>query len=263
MDQQLYDIHFSGQLVDGVSPESAQTKLAALFNSSPDNIARIFNGKTQALKRAVNQADALKYKAAFHQAGLVVSFKSHQPTTAQLTSRPRQKPEGQPQPSKEIPSTGPKRAEKSQIRQNQASVSDWSVAPAGSDILQQHERTLPPARPIDTSGIKMVSVFFEPEVDAAKPADAPDTRHISMAAVGEDLLTEKYQAPPPLALDIDDITLAPAGTNLEELPDTRTPLNPDTAYLSIAEAGVNLLEIKEEAVSSPAPAIDHLSIARD
>ena len=60
MDQQLYDIVFFGQLVEGISAELAQTKLVKLFNSSPDNIARIFNGNTQTLKRAVSRDEALK-----------------------------------------------------------------------------------------------------------------------------------------------------------------------------------------------------------
>ncbi len=260
MDQQLYDIFFSGQLVEGVSTESAQTKLAALFNSSPDNIARIFNGKTQALKRAVNKTDALKYKAAFHQAGLIVSFKSHQLTSAQVSSNSGQPPEDQPQSPTETPPTESKGAENCQVIRNQPDTRDWSLAPAGSDVLEQHERKTPQTQSIDTSAIKMVPAFFHPEEDASMPPAAPNTSHLSVAVAGEDLLIEKRQASAPLALDIDGITLAPEGSNLEELPDTRIRLNPDIAYLSIAEAGVNLLDKREEAVATPVPAIDHLSI---
>ncbi|MEH6556485.1 MAG: hypothetical protein V7459_04620 [Oceanicoccus sp.] len=260
MDQQLYDIVFSGQLVSGVSAESAQTKLAALFNSSADNIARIFNGKTQALKRGVNKADALKYKAAFHQAGLIVSFTSHQLDTGKVTLKPTHKPADQPQSSREAPPTEPR--DNKPAQQHQVKDEDWSVAPAGSDVLQQHERKTTQAQSIDTSAIKMVSAFFEPEMETATPPDPPDTSQLSVAAAGEDLLIEKHQPPTPLSLDIDDLSLAPAGSSLEELPDTRTPLNPNTDYLSIAEAGVDLVEIRRKEAAIRVPATDHLSIER-
>jgi hypothetical protein len=262
MDQQLYDIVFSGQLVSGISAESAQTKLAALFNSSADNIARIFNGKTQALKRGVNKADALKYKAAFHQAGLIVSFTSHQMDTAKVTSKPTYKPADQPQsPGATLP-TEPMGTNNNAAQHHPTNTKDWLVAPVGTDVLQQHERKTTQAQPIDTSGIKMVSAFFEPEIETTTTPEPPDTSQLSVAAAGEDLLTQKHQAPPPLSLDIDDLTLAPAGSSLEELPDTRTPLNPNIDYLSIAEVGADLVEIREKEAAIQVPATDHLSIEK-
>ena len=263
MDQQLYDIVFFGQLVEGISAELAQTKLVKLFNSSPDNIARIFNGNTQTLKRAVSRDEALKYKAAFHQAGLMVTFKQHQQAPASKSSSIRAEITDQPQSTRQPSTRKLGSAENVPSGEQQADIGGWSIAPAGSDVLQQHERTKPDIRSIDTSAIKMVSVFSGPEVDTTKLPEAPDTHHLSIAAVGEDLLTEKHPAPPPLIVDFNGLTLAPAGSSLEELADKRTPLNPNTDYLSVAKAGVNLLEKTDTPIVAVSPETDHLSVAKD
>lgn len=232
MDQPLYDVFFTGKLVEGADPNTARDSFAKLFKASPEAVEKFFNGKAQALKRGVNKEEALKYKAALHKAGMMVAFKAHQ-TEASAAA---------PQPAV-------------------AGEEDWSLAPVGSDVLKPDERHDVAPREIDTSAIKMVSAFATVEEEAKPVPPAPDTSHISVAQAGEDLLVDKPEAPPPLPLDLDSITLAPPGTELEELHDDLPPLDPDISGLSMAEAGVDILEGQPKKQPPPAPNTDHIKVA--
>ncbi|WP_101756956.1 hypothetical protein [Oceanicoccus sp. KOV_DT_Chl] len=249
MDHPLYDIYFTGQLVEGTDVETAKINVAKLFKSTPEKMAKLFTGKPQALKRGVDKAGALKYKAALHQAGLLVAVKTQQAAAAANTAS--------------ATPAAPVQAQTESTTQPQAEE-DWSLAAVGSDVLKQSEKSQPVENNVDTSAIKMVSAFMEPEaIPTAPPPPPPDTSHISVATVGEDLLVEKPDSPPPLPLDIDDITLAPAGSELEQIPSDLPPLNPDTSAISMAEPGADILEGQTKPEPPPAPDTTHLSIAND
>jgi hypothetical protein len=237
MDQQRYDIYFTGKIAGGISEEVAQQNLATLFKTSVDKISRLFNGKPQLLKKGMDKAATVKYKAAFEGAGLVVAFKK----VAAVTPVPAS---GQQVPSTPVEAAG-----------------SMTLAPPGSDVLREDERIAIPEVTIDTSNIKLVSTFMEIEAQE-KPATAPpDTSHIKVAEVGVDLLEEKPAPSPPLDLNLDDISLAPVGSDLEELHDDLPPLDPDISGITLAEVGADVLPDKEEKPVPPAPNIDHLSVA--
>ena len=244
MDQPLYDIYFTGALVEGADLQTAKDGFARMFKASPEAVAKFFNGKPQALKRGVDKAEALKYKAALHKAGMMVAFKAHQADTPATTKAS----------ATSVADTA------AQATPSTSTQEDWSLAPTGSDVLRADERKHVPTQDIDTSAIKMVSAFanLDPEPKVTPPA--PDTSHISVAAVGEDLLIDKPEAPPPLPLNLDDITLAPPGADLEELHDDLPPLNPDISGISLAEPGVDLLEGQQKPAPPAAPNTDHLKL---
>ena len=239
MDQPLYDIYFTGQLVDGCDASAAKLNLATLFKSTPEAAAKLFTGKPQLLKRGVDKAAALKYKAALHKAGLLVAFKAHLADTISAKSQ-----------GTDVPA-------------NNSQEEVWSLAPTGSELLKANERHEIPERDIDTSNIKMISAFanLEPEPKVVPPA--PNTSHLSAAAVGEDLLVDKPEPAPPLPLNLEGITLAPPGTELEELHHGLPPLDPDTSALSIAQPGVDILEGEVKKPVPAAPNTDHISVVDD
>lgn len=255
MDQPLYDIYFTGQLVEGIDTSTAKANLASLFKTTAENVAKIFNGKPQALKRGVNKAEALKYKAALHKAGLLVAVKAHQAAAANSQPKPS------PIPAAATPTPTPT-ATPIPTPAAKTEDEDWTLAPAGSDVLKENERKTVAERDIDTSNIKMVSAFMDIEPEAKITPPAPNTAHISVALAGEDLLVDKPQPPPPLPLNLDGITLAPPGTELEELHDDLPPLNPDISGISIAEVGADILE-NEPKQAPPPPNTDHISVAND
>lgn len=246
MDQLLYDIFFGGQLVKGTDPEQAKQAFAQLFKSSPDKVEKFFTGTPLPLKRGVDKAAALKYKATLHKAGMIVVFRAHQAEQADTVTAS----------SPQAPGAG------RTVNEPLAAEESWSLAPVGSDVLKESEKQAVEAREVDTSAIKLASTFMEPEIEEKPYVPAPDISHISAAPVGEDLLVNKPEPPPPLPVDISDMDLAPPGSDLEQLKDDIPEVNPDTSTLSVAPAGAELLEGQPKTEPPPAPNTDHLGLSK-
>lgn len=269
MDQPLYDIYFTGQLIEGTDQETAQANLAKLFKADPANVARYFTGKAVPLKRGVDKTAALKYKAALHKAGMMVAFKAHQADSAEPASKPAPPAATQAAAASPAP-TAPKPTPQTSgdsIPQTAQPVAEspgsFSLAAAGSDLLTESERDHTDPREVDTSNIKMVSAFMQPEPENKEEPPAPDTSHISVAGAGADLLVDKPEPPPPLPLNLDDITLAPAGTELEQIKDELPPLDPDTSAISMAEVGADILPDKNTEPAPTAPSTDHIQLSEN
>ena len=246
MTQELYDIYFTGQLVEGTTTETAIANMAKLFKKPAEDIAKLFNGKPQLLKRGADKTAALKYKAALHQAGILVAFRAHQDSV-------NADPIAQSAPS--TAATSPA----DQAKDNQ----DWSLAPAGSDLLKENERYHPTPLTVDTSAIKMVSSFMEIPAEIKIAPPAPNTNHLSIAATGEDLLIDKPVAIAAPNIDIEDITLAPAGAEIDHIQHNLPPLQPNIDGITIAEPGADILEGIIKAPVPPAPNTDHLALDDD
>lgn len=65
-----YKIMFEGQVRPGTSLDEAKLNLARLFKSEPAAVEKLFNGDPVALKRGVPYAEAERYLAALHEAGV-------------------------------------------------------------------------------------------------------------------------------------------------------------------------------------------------
>ena len=240
MEPTLYDIYFTGQLIEGIERHQAQANLAKLFNISQDKAAQYFTGKPRILKRGLDKNGALKYKQALHSAGMLAAFKQHELSVDENRNKSAQTL---------TPSTTDEKAD-----------SGISLAPVGSDVLPPNERTEFIAADIDTSDIKLASAFGNVETQSVEAPPAPDTSHLSAAVAGEDLLVVKPLAAKPPELNLDSISLAPAGTELEELQEDLPKLNPDISALSIAPAGANLQEGVSKKQPPPPPNTDHLNV---
>ncbi|MCR8923294.1 hypothetical protein NO559_10950 [Dasania sp. GY-MA-18] len=243
--QTLYDVYFTGKLVDEVTPEQAQQAVAKLFKTQPAKISHLFNGQTHVLKRGLDKESALKYKSALRKAGLSILFKMSADSATNPASQ-ASRAAATPPPASSTASAS----------------SELSVAAVGSDVLAAHEKRQFVPADIDTSNIKLSSPFLENFDQATPPPPAPDTSHISVAEVGADISEPKHPAPP-LALDIDDITLAPPGALLEELHEELPELNPDTSSISLAPAGADLLEGQTKPAAPAAPDTSHIKLANN
>jgi hypothetical protein len=251
MDQPLYDIYFTGELVEGIDANTAKTNLANLFKTSPESVAKLFNGKPQALKRGVDKTEALKYKTALHKAGLLVAFKAHQTTSTSESVENHSSTQHQDSYSETSASVA--------TANHRNETADWSIAAVGSNLLNDNERASVKAIAIDTSNIKLVSVFSNPEPEPKAVPPAPNTSHLTLAAAGENLLVDKPPVPAP-TLNLDNLSLAPPGTELEQLHNDIAPLNPDISALSLAAAGTDILEGQVKKTPPPPPNTEHLSV---
>ena len=256
MDQPLYDIYVTGKLVEGSNPDTARQQFASLFKTSPEAAGKLLNGTPQLLKRGLSKEEALKYKGALHKIGVMVAFKAHQ---AENNSTAAATPPPQPIPAEAT--TAPVQAPTEKVEKVQAE--NWSLAPVGADVLKPGERREISAQDIDTSAIKLASVFSEPQPIERPPVATPDTSHLSVAQVGADLLENRPTTAAPPELNLDGMTLAPPGSDLEQLKRPDTPVTPDISGITIAETGADLLEGQVKPTPPPAPHTDHLKLASD
>ena len=113
---------------------------------------------------------------------------------------------------------------------------EMSVAPAGSDVLREDEREQQEQVDIDTSAIRMASGSEEVETPRVDVPPAPDTSHLSMGEVGEDIpnLDEEVEIVEP---DISGIDLAPEGSDMLEEKDRHKDEveAPNTDHLSLKD----------------------------
>jgi hypothetical protein len=75
MPAQLFDIFFSGQIMEGQDPAEVRERIRNLFNSQDDQLQRLFSGESVRIKGGVDEEEASKYRVAFREAGALVEIK--------------------------------------------------------------------------------------------------------------------------------------------------------------------------------------------
>lgn len=85
MPEELFDIHFSGQLLEGQDPAVAREQVGQLFKASDTQLARLFSGQPVVVKKGVDLDTATRYRLAFRKAGALVRI---QPSAAAQVPTP-------------------------------------------------------------------------------------------------------------------------------------------------------------------------------
>ena len=237
-----YDIYFRGEILPGADAAQVKSAIAQIFKADDAKLAILFSGKVNTIKKSVDKATAAKYQQAFKKAGakaVITLAKEEQssdvPTASpvnaqQNTARSSESSlESSSKPDSTVDSTS---ASTSVIKQAIADA-NWDVLPSGSDLLKPDERRDIPDVDIDTSSIKVVSPFAEIEVDNKPIPPAPDTSHISVAEVGEDMNPNKAPPAADLVLDLSSFSIAEAGAALTDEKEKKTPPAPDTSHIEL------------------------------
>lgn len=208
-----YDIYFRGEVLPGQDVQQVKQAVAAIFKANDAKLAQLFSGKLHTIKKSVDKATASKYQQAFKKAGAKAVITLAKPSNEKLSNeKPNNEKLGNEKPG-----------------------SDWNILPAGSDLLKPEERQQTVPVEVDISAIKMQSPFADPEAaheDKPLPV-APNTDHISVAAVGEDMNPDRPA--PAVEPDI------------------------DLSEFSIAEVGAELVEKKPKDIL-PVPSTDHIKL---
>lgn len=253
----LYDIFFAGQLVDGFDEATTRANMGKLFKANAATLDKLFSGKPYAIKRGVDKAGAIKYKAAMQKAGAVALIKAQPlaepaptpapppqvvdayadedlPSSADIEAAPKE--EGgsmadriaamaaEPSASARAATFGETESAvdtaTNEIDGAPAADGELSLAPAGTNVLRDEERAVIEELDIDTSAINLNSSSEEPEALGGNtpPPLNPDTSHLSMGEVGEDI---------------------------PHLESTAQALNPDTSHLSMGEVGEDIPHLEQ------------------
>ena len=284
---ELYDIFFAGKILDGHDEAAVRENIAKLFKANPATVDKLFSGKPQLIKRGVEKQAAIKYKAAMQKAGAIPLIRAHgadkpaaKPSETAEPETPAPKKQsmaerlaaltGEPAPGDDAPAAGTAGAAAEPSAPPAASpaaaaASDtgdsFSLAPAGSDVLREDERAGFEALDIDTSAIHLAPEFSAPEAIEREETPAPDTSHMSMGEVGEDIPTLE-DAVVELDPDTSHLSMGEVGEGIPHLDDDREPVSVDTSAIDLAPEGSDVLEEayrkKDEA---EAPDTSHIKLA--
>ncbi|MFK8019602.1 MAG: hypothetical protein AB8B86_07530 [Pseudomonadales bacterium] len=214
MSDQSYRVVFEGSIAEGFSIGMVKKNLAQLFKADSDRIATIFSGQAVVMKRNIDKATAVKYQAALLKAGAVTIIRISNDTTT-VSATPENKTEDS---------------------NNTGKIADWSLAPSGSMLLSEKERTKFEELELDLSHISLASSFLVPEAETVSESVSLDTSHLSVAEVGATLADPAIsRGEEPEAIADIDATLAPVGAELaDKKPEVEAPeLN--LSHLAIVE----------------------------
>lgn len=245
-----FDIIFRGDIVFGYQLAEVKLKLQQLFKADAAKIDSLFSGRPVPLKRNMDEATAQKYRDALLKAGAMVEICPSEASPANAPAKPL--PVREPRPASEVKNP------------------EWTLAPAGADLLPLTERPPQPAPlQVDISALSLRpaegNLLDASEVHEELSAQVvvPD---LGLAAVGADLLSadEKPELPlveieledwgiaevgsdllnedeRPIVLsalvEVGNFGLAPAGSDLGQLKSTVKPLSPDISGLRLADSG--------------------------
>ncbi len=216
-----YDIYFRGEILPGMDAAQVKAAIAKIFKADESKLAQLFSGKVNTIKKAVDKATAAKYQQAFKKAGAKAVIT--------LAKEVAEKEASQSQPSQ-------KESNQKALEATKASHVDdasWDILPTGSDLLKPDERRNIPDADIDTSGIKIVSPFAEPELEKKPVPKAPDVSHISVAEAGEDMNPDRAAPVPDLDLDLSEFSVAEVGVTLADKKEKKVPPAPDTNHIKL------------------------------
>jgi hypothetical protein len=268
MNTNKYDIYFRGENADGYDIETVKTNLAKIFQADDAKIAALFSGKTCLLKKGLDKENALKYQTALKKAGAKIIIKASQgnATAADKASEPNTAatPAQSPSLKERLARIAREDAEKPEpAPRPQASQEEVPeglyLAPVGSDLLKPSERQQVKPVEVDVSAIELTAADFKPVIAEKPTPPAPDTSHIDLADVGEDLLVEhpvEMDLPFP---DISALNLDEPGVRLSAEKEAPQIPAPDLSALSLAEPGVRLSKEKD-APPPPPPDTSHLHL---
>ncbi|MES9965517.1 MAG: hypothetical protein ABW116_18475 [Candidatus Sedimenticola sp. 20ELBAFRAG] len=193
----LYDIYFSGQIIEGNDPDEVKQKIARMFKADTDRVERMFSGKPVRIKSGVDQETAVKYRSAFKNAGALIDIKpvEEEPAAPEPDS-------GTEAMSLLPPRTGS--LEECQPPVEPAPIPDISnlnLAPTGT-IVDEHQP--PPPAEIDTSELSL-----DPEgviIDESEPVPEAeiDTDSLDLGPANTGSLEDCHKEPEPA--DIPDIS---------------------------------------------------------
>ena len=255
MSDELFDIYFSGKVIDQDQLPEVKQKIGKLFNASEAVLDKLFSGQPTKIKKAVDMDTAIKYRVKFREAGAIVDIRPCQsappaPTSTEA-STPASTPAGEaipksnfsaaeavtPEPA-EAPATETSAPQEAAVASAPDSI-DASLALPGSIIDDTPE---PPPANYNTDQFDLGeanSGSLEEFAETVIPAAIPD---ISALDVEEtDAPLDSAPQPEPLDVDTSNLAIDAFSGDLDQTPPP-PPANIDTSNLTASEANTGSLE---------------------
>lgn len=252
MSESLYELAFSGRLVDGVSLETAKGNVVKLFKASAAQVDKMFAGKRVVIRNKLDKATADKYVAVMRKNGLVCQADLMggkaapvQPAAnaTSAVSKPAVSPSTEPaQAAAELTSTNARSA-----GQSGAAIAktpeELRVLPLPSNFAAP-ESGEPHEAGINLAGEEVDGILQQSRLDL----DPEGVR-----------LSEHHEVEAPVFTELESISLAPTGSDLVDPKEEVPPIVPDVSSISIAPAGSDMGQLKNEQ-HVEVPDLSHLKL---
>jgi hypothetical protein len=273
--EERYNVYFAGQMKAGADPGTVRAQLAKLFNANQATLDKLFSGTPQLIKRDCDRATADKYQAAMDRAGAIPVIKRVEAAAA--ASAAAKSPAGQNNPPSRPMTAAEKIAalaaapDETRFRQAardatpakpaQTDTGGIVLAPPGTAVLRESERSTPVIRDVDTSGLALDSTAERLSDVPAPPPAAPDTSHLSMGAVGDSIPNLPSHAAP-LSPNLDGLALSAQGTDFSDCAaPEHEPLELDLSALAALPPGTATNEEQQrQPLPIAVPSTDHISL---
>lgn len=177
----LYEIVFSGQVVDGAQPERVKANLARLFQADAQRMALLFSGRRLVLKNNLDALAAEKYRSTLERAGARVEMLDMHPEIEEVELAPP--PDAPNWLKKATPADG-----RLQVVPRDVYMAAFvgvdapalSLAEAGSDM--QDPKPAPRAPQLDLTGLSLAPAGSDMGQAKKPPAGPPpDTSHLKLS----------------------------------------------------------------------------------
>lgn len=174
MSEELYEVAFSGAILEGADIEQVKVKVAAMFKADASKLAHLFSGKRVVIKKNIDQVTANKYKAALINAGADCEIKSLSVVASSApVDKVQEKSVVEPvKTTDKIYSSDAPAAPQTDplgISANDITDLNVNVAPIGSDMQDEIKEVEAPE--LDVSGLDMAAPGSD--LGEIKKADVP------------------------------------------------------------------------------------------
>jgi hypothetical protein len=254
MSEKRFNIVFKGEISPGADEATVKANVAKLFKANDKVLARLFSGEPIAIKKDVDKAGAMKYRALMKRAGAISYAQDVSEPLDASSSKPAAKAE--PVSSKPQPSA-PQAAKSETQKTSDVDAPEWGVAPAGS-IIVEHEEVEAAEIP-DISSMSMAEVGADivenpEEMEFQEIADLD----ADLAPVGSDMGEENEVVPVEIP-DLGGLDLAPVGADVADPVEHNDPEPPDVSSIGLAPVGADVADPEPEK-AAPQVDISHIKL---
>lgn len=202
MAEQLFEVAFSGKIVEGANPDEVKARVGKIFNADAAMIAQLFSGKRITIKKNIDKATAVKYKTALNRAGAHCEVK--------LMGGAQAAP---------APAQGAQKAQAPAAAAKPAAAPAGAGGPVSMEYETRYDGEVAPPPQTDPLGIT---------------GDQIDDLSASLAPVGSELQDEYDTAPAP-QIDVNGLDVAPVGSDLSSGKKQPDPPPPNTTGIELAD----------------------------
>ena len=192
MSDELYEIAFSGKIVEGADLEMVKKHLGRIFKADEKRLQQLFSGRRVLIKREADAATMARYRGAFDKVGAICEVRplsAESPVSSSAPAESSKGPATQPEtPAEPYQSRYPESDIMPQalvrtplsVSGDQIEDLQADIAPVGSSMQHNYQEPVPPQ--FDLSGLDILPVGSDLSVGRPEtPPPLPDTSGLTLA----------------------------------------------------------------------------------